>query len=555
MMRALATPSAARFAALLPLLWTSSWVSSCNDNAPTAAAPVTEEPPDSGPAPGHLTRDQLLDPQTCQSCHPHQYEEWAGSMHAYAAQDPVFVAMNARGQEETEGKLGTFCVNCHAPMAVRDGLTTDGLNLSELPSAYQGVTCYFCHSVDDVEGLHNNPLRLSNDRVMRGPFSDPAPNSAHASAYSPWFDKNDHRSAKMCGACHDVAVEAHFAAADVLLERSYAEWQDTLFNAPVDQGGLTCNGCHMPISSRRDQSVPGPDMPKRRSRRHDFEGVDLALDSFAGRERQRVLVQQFLDSSLLAELCVSRDGVVRVTLENASAGHHWPSGASHDRLAWLNLRIYDTADRRIYQTREPETIRFGSGDAGAVDDDFDDGGLVFADPITLTDHVVDVHGEPAHMFWEVAEVARSTTLKGIATTDPLSPDYHRERSAWDVNTLSSTPNEIGRVELTVNLRPVKLSVLKSLVDSGHLASAIAESMPTLQVLPERCYSQAEIDTHPDVLVGARTDCDPEAAQHATTLTWTRQDAVPSNRNFRETVIDQSPALCLAHPTYIPPDGP
>jgi hypothetical protein len=40
-------------------------------------------------------------------------------MHAYAAEDPVFLAMNARGQRETQGALGAFCVNCHAPLAVQ----------------------------------------------------------------------------------------------------------------------------------------------------------------------------------------------------------------------------------------------------------------------------------------------------------------------------------------------------------------------------------------------------------------------------------------------------
>ncbi|HEY1909129.1 MAG TPA: multiheme c-type cytochrome, partial [Myxococcaceae bacterium] len=57
-----------------------------------------------------LTRAQLLDPAVCQSCHPDQYSEWAGSMHAYSTKDPVFRAMNARGQRETDGGLGSFCV-------------------------------------------------------------------------------------------------------------------------------------------------------------------------------------------------------------------------------------------------------------------------------------------------------------------------------------------------------------------------------------------------------------------------------------------------------------
>ena len=73
-------------------------------------------------------------------------------MHAYAAEDPVFLAMNARGQRETNGALGDFCVKCHAPLAVELGLTTDGLNLGEIPPHLAGVTCFFCHTVESVEG-------------------------------------------------------------------------------------------------------------------------------------------------------------------------------------------------------------------------------------------------------------------------------------------------------------------------------------------------------------------------------------------------------------------
>ena len=40
----------------------------------------------------------LMDPATCQECHPDHYDQWQGSMHAYAAADPIFRAMNARGQ-------------------------------------------------------------------------------------------------------------------------------------------------------------------------------------------------------------------------------------------------------------------------------------------------------------------------------------------------------------------------------------------------------------------------------------------------------------------------
>src|SRR5690606_35169918 len=282
--------------------------------------------------------------------------------------DPVFVAMNARGQEETEGKLGTFCANCHAPMAVAHGLTKDGLNLAELPAEYQGVTCYFCHNVEAVEGDHNNPLRLANDALLRGPFDDPAPNSAHRSTFSPLFDKHDRKSAQFCGACHDVVLDAHQlgasqVAAKVAIEQTFQEWKQTLFDQDTAAGGLTCNGCHMPISPTRDRSATGEGLPQRQSRRHDFEGVDLALVEFPGAERQRLLSQQFLDSSLLAEVCVSRDGLIAVTLEN-SAGHHWPSGATFDRLGWLSVEAYDLSGL-VFRTIDPEHgVRRGLFEAG-----------------------------------------------------------------------------------------------------------------------------------------------------------------------------------------------
>src|SRR5688572_17420291 len=53
-----------------------------------------------GQEPITLTREQLLDPEACKDCHPRHYREWKSSMHAYAADDPVFLAMNQRGQEE-----------------------------------------------------------------------------------------------------------------------------------------------------------------------------------------------------------------------------------------------------------------------------------------------------------------------------------------------------------------------------------------------------------------------------------------------------------------------
>src|SRR5688500_7999428 len=46
------------------------------------------------------TIEQLKDPDTCKTCHEKHYREWSGSMHAYASDDPLFLAMNERGQRQ-----------------------------------------------------------------------------------------------------------------------------------------------------------------------------------------------------------------------------------------------------------------------------------------------------------------------------------------------------------------------------------------------------------------------------------------------------------------------
>src|SRR5262245_54092074 len=182
-------------------------------------------PDRAGAGMARLSIEALRDPLTCKPCHAQHYREWASSMHAYAARDPVFIAMNERGQSETAGELGEFCVRCHAPMALELGLTHDGLNLPEVddPSA-RGVTCDFCHNVSAVIEDHNRGLELAHDDVMRGGLNEPRANPAHGSDYSPLHDGAQPESAAMCGACHDV-VNDH----GVPIERTFAEWRGSRF--------------------------------------------------------------------------------------------------------------------------------------------------------------------------------------------------------------------------------------------------------------------------------------------------------------------------------------
>ena len=119
----------------------------------------------------YISTADLMNPKNCATCHADHFKQWSGSMHAYASDDPVFVAMNARAQRESKGAVGSFCVGCHAPLAVRTGATTDGLNLATLPASLKGVTCFFCHTADKIDGLHNDMVHLAGDDTMRAAIS------------------------------------------------------------------------------------------------------------------------------------------------------------------------------------------------------------------------------------------------------------------------------------------------------------------------------------------------------------------------------------------------
>lgn len=404
-----------------------------------------------------LSVEQIRDPESCRGCHPVHYEEWAGSMHAYAADDPVFIAMNERGQRETGGELGDFCVKCHAPMAVELGETEDGLNLDELPQSLKGVTCAYCHQIDAVEGSHNAALLLSEDGIMRGGIDSPVATGAHLSAYSPLHDRNDLRSSDLCGTCHDVVTPN-----GVHLERTYEEWKGSIF-AEDTVFRLSCGNCH---ARGQDGYVADlPDMPLRRLHRHGMAGVDVAITPFPDMERQRGWVQEELDATLFASICVGPTpaGVeIIVRLDNVSAGHSWPSGAAHDRRAWSEVVAY-SGDQVIFSS-------------GVVADDQPVTSLEDPYLFLLRDTGFDAQGNEAHMFWEITSI-ESNLLSTSVTNDPLDPAfYHFKEQVYPI--FGVVPD---RITLRQRIRPMGLEVLDDLADSGDLAPEVRDQMPTFDL--------------------------------------------------------------------------
>lgn len=416
-----------------------------------ALASCTSSKADDAPT---LTGEALYDPNNCLPCHADQFREWAGSMHAYASEDPVFLAMNKRMQRETNGQAGTLCVSCHAPMAVRLGKTTDGLNLAELPPSLRGVTCYFCHATDAVEGTHNNPLRLAKDDTMRGGIKDPI-KAPHRATYAALQDRESHDSASMCGTCHDVVTQpgAH-------VERTFDEWNASLYAQP---GQLTCGKCHMDGRDGVAAKVDGA--PTRRVHDHSMAAVDIALTPFSESDTQRASVQKLLDATLLSKLCVKQTpaGVVaEVTLDNAFAGHNFPSGAAQDRRAWLELIAY-RGGAQVFAS-------------GVVPDKKPVVGLTDPNLWLLRDKIFDTANKETHLFWQAARF-ESTNLSKAVTADPNDPAFFH--SVTKTIPLPLPPPD--RVTMRVRMRPVDFDLLDDLVASKDLDPQILDRVPTYEI--------------------------------------------------------------------------
>ncbi|MHB8419461.1 MAG: multiheme c-type cytochrome [Myxococcales bacterium] len=424
------------------------------------------QPAPKSPAP--LTRTQLQDPTQCQSCHPTQFADWSSSMHAYASTDPVFIAMNQRGERETDGGLGDFCLQCHQPMVAVGGLLPDA------GPAVQGVTCYFCHSVAEVDGAHDDPLGL--DGGFYGEIADPIAGIPHGAVYSALHDGASAQSAPLCGSCHDI-VNGHGA----YLERTFGEWLDSGFAHPP--AGLSCSQCHMPAPEMLPvANVAGA--PARPLHQHAFPAVDTALVDFPGQAGLRAQVEAFLQGELQGAVCVEQlpaGPQLQVIYDNVAAGHDFPSGASQDRRVWVDIEAADSDGGVFY--------RSGAVDAG--DDPTQD-----ADPDfwMLRDCMSSADGGPVDMFWQ-AFATEGNALPVLATFNASDPRFYQNHVLQTyprAGVLAQTP---ARVTAQMYVLPIGLDVLNDLVASGDLDPSLVTKMQRLPVGPPIVWTAAAVNAH------------------------------------------------------------
>lgn len=352
----------------------------------------------------------LDDPDlSCASCHGNYnpasepWYTWRGSMMSQAARDPFFFACMAVAEQDAPS-VGDVCIRCHSPGGWQEGRSVDTSGDLLNAKDRHGVHCDYCHrmvdydyvagvspveDVDVLAGVVPLPLQYGNGQFItdpaplrRGPYADA--DASHSFVESPF-----HRSADLCGTCHDVSSPVYNRTGPqdytpntfdeehpdmdirnmIPIERTYSEWSRSTYAAagvyaPQFAGNKpdgivsTCQDCHMRDVTARGCNEPGAptrsDLPL-----HDLMGGNTFVpdivatffpDEVDAAQLQAAVVraESMLQKAATLQVTPETFGVtVRVTNET---GHKLPSGYPEGRRIWLNVKAYDAADALVFES-------------------------------------------------------------------------------------------------------------------------------------------------------------------------------------------------------------
>lgn len=329
-------------------------------------------------------------PSACADCHPQQFEEWSGSLHALAFVDPVYQGELHKGIKAVGRDIARQCEGCHTAAAMVRGELGKANFKEHSELALAGVSCDVCHSVSGVTHQQtpsrepeNGSLVLAPGRddgtlVKRGPF---APTADCGGGFHDCGESALHRSADLCASCHQVLhYDKHFP-----IEATYQEWK----GSPYAQEGIGCQDCHM-VETATFLRAAAFAKPARADYRHFFNGANYLLYHLAraaalksGDEAgARRFGQQYdmavarLQAAAGLEISpVYVDGrllELRVRVKNLRAGHSLPTSLTNVRQMWLELRVVDEKGGILRRSGgidaqghlEPETRLFNSDGMG-----------------------------------------------------------------------------------------------------------------------------------------------------------------------------------------------
>jgi hypothetical protein len=265
---------------------------------------------------GLTTESQsAYEPSTvCATCHRDIHDMWVNGMHAQAYDDPIFRASFLQAFFDTKGEVTAYCLSCHDPTSQ---ISEDFDVKRDIIGA--GVTCDFCHTVQDVDLTRSDfPLMSRPGTKKTGPYLN-SHSPAHDTEQKAFFKKSE-----FCGGCHQLVGQD-----GVLIIGTYQEWKES----PFADEGIQCQDCHMPIE-------PGKKIVSEEVG-SSVRGVNL--HNLAGGHS----VDQIRSAIKLEIKDVKQDGntlFVTVHVSNVNSGHNVPTGTPSRRLI-LRTTVTDRSGR------------------------------------------------------------------------------------------------------------------------------------------------------------------------------------------------------------------
>ncbi|MGH7333164.1 MAG: multiheme c-type cytochrome [Candidatus Rokuibacteriota bacterium] len=191
--------------------------------------------------------ERSLNPESCGTCHPLQYGDWRGSIHAAASGPGIAGQLVEMWSSDPASASG--CYACHAPLAeqrlfIRTGTGFEKNIDYDAALADKGVPCAACH----VRGHERfGPPRRDGSLGSRAARETlPHRGVTRTAAFL---------ASEFCRGCHQFAPNGP-AINGKLLQDTYVEWQAS----PFGRRGVQCQDCHMPARRHQWRGIHDPDM-------------------------------------------------------------------------------------------------------------------------------------------------------------------------------------------------------------------------------------------------------------------------------------------------------
>ena len=282
--------------------------------------------------------------KACATCHVGDglrlMDEWERSAHAKSATNPTFLEFFA-GSDEGGALIPQLgykldfphsngsCATCHVPaMALHKPFDSDPRQAGGVER--DGVFCDFCHKIEDVATDHGGgrpgvlAIKLkrpeAGQQVFFGPYDDvhPGPDT-----FNPLY-----RQSRYCAACHDGKFW------NISVYSEFQEWSASSY----PKRDIQCQDCHM----RPDGATRRFALEKEGSLLRD--PATVASHALLG-SRDAAFMREAV--VLTAKAHVDGDHLkVAVTIKNAKAGHHVPTGSPMRNMV-LRVDAVDGDGRRL----------------------------------------------------------------------------------------------------------------------------------------------------------------------------------------------------------------